>query len=160
MIETAILGLLTEGESHGYGIHQRLVDMGFWRISFGSVYPALRRLEAIEAIEALDTDEKGRKLHQLTSRGRGLLVDKLTDPETIDNSSAFRVRLTFLDLLTPAQRVEILTGRRDVLLGRIERMRDIIALSTYAEAELEHRLSAAHHDVEWLDALITKEGTL
>ena len=162
MIETAILGLLTEEPSHGYGIHRRLVDMGFWRISFGSVYPALRRLEASEAIEVVDTDDKGRKLHRLTDSGRQLLMEKLTDPETIDNSSAFRVRLTFLDLLTQDQRVEVLTRRRDVLTGRIEAMRETAespARTQYAQVEANHRLLTAHNDVDWLQALIDKEGT-
>ena len=163
MIETAILGLLTEGPSHGYGIHRRLVDMGFWRISFGSVYPALRRLEASEAIEVVDTDDKGRKLHRLTDNGRQILMEKLTDPETIDNSSAFRIRLTFLELLSLGQRIEVLTRRRDVLRGRIEAMREIAESpqrTQYAQIEMEHRLMTTQYDVDWLDSLIEKEGTI
>ena len=40
---------------------RRLIDMGFWRVSFGSVYPALRRLKAADAVEVSETkDEKGR----------------------------------------------------------------------------------------------------
>ncbi len=107
MIETAILGLLTEGESHGYGIHRRLVEMGFWRVSFGSVYPALRRLRNAGAIEiSEDTDHKGRKLYRLTDQGRTLLLTDLGDANSVDNSNAFRIRLTFLDLLGQQERLQ------------------------------------------------------
>src|SRR3989304_804164 len=59
MLDMAVLGLLREGPMHGYELKQRLVDLGFWRISFGSVYPALRRLERAEFIEG--TPGSGRR---------------------------------------------------------------------------------------------------
>jgi DNA-binding PadR family transcriptional regulator len=48
MLELAILGLLHDQELHGYEIRRRLRDeLGlFANISFGSLYPALSRLEA------------------------------------------------------------------------------------------------------------------
>src|ERR1700689_1271474 len=47
MLDLAILGLLHEQELHGYEIRRRLRDeLGlFANISFGSLYPALSRLE-------------------------------------------------------------------------------------------------------------------
>ena len=47
MLELAILGLLEDQELHGYEIRKRLRDeLGlFSNISFGSLYPALSRLE-------------------------------------------------------------------------------------------------------------------
>ena len=52
MLELAILGLLHEQELHGYEIRRRLRDeLGlFANISFGSLYPALSRLEASGAV--------------------------------------------------------------------------------------------------------------
>ncbi len=52
MLELAILGLLHEQELHGYEIRRRLRDeLGlFANISFGSLYPALSRLEAAGAV--------------------------------------------------------------------------------------------------------------
>ena len=48
MIDLAILGLLTEQELHGYELKKRLGELLSSRasISFGSLYPALARLEA------------------------------------------------------------------------------------------------------------------
>ena len=47
MLELAVLGLLAEQPLHGYELKKRLSEtLGpLWGISFGSLYPALRRLE-------------------------------------------------------------------------------------------------------------------
>ncbi len=52
MLDLAILGLLHEQEFHGYEIRRRLRDeLGlFANISFGSLYPALSRLESAGAV--------------------------------------------------------------------------------------------------------------
>ena len=52
MLELAILGLLKEQSLHGYELKKRLGDaLGFlWGVSYGSLYPALRRLERAGAI--------------------------------------------------------------------------------------------------------------
>lgn len=55
MLELAILGLLKEQELHGYELKKQLVDaLGpLSRVSFGSLYPALGRLQRAGAVEAL-----------------------------------------------------------------------------------------------------------
>ena len=55
MLELAILGVLQEQPLHGYELKKRLSEMlgSFWGVSFGSLYPALRRLEKAEAIEVV-----------------------------------------------------------------------------------------------------------
>jgi DNA-binding PadR family transcriptional regulator len=53
VLELAILGLLKEQPLHGYELKKRLGEtLGFlWGVSYGSLYPALRRLEGAGAIE-------------------------------------------------------------------------------------------------------------
>jgi DNA-binding PadR family transcriptional regulator len=53
MLELAILGLLKDQPLHGYELKKRLGEtLGFlWGVSYGSLYPALRRLERGGAIE-------------------------------------------------------------------------------------------------------------
>jgi DNA-binding PadR family transcriptional regulator len=53
MLEIAVLGLLREQPLHGYELKKRLGEnLGFlWGVSYGSLYPALRRLEREGAIE-------------------------------------------------------------------------------------------------------------
>src|SRR3954468_18147604 len=58
MIDLAILGLLKEQDLHGYELRKRLGDLPRARggvVSFGSLYPALARLERgglVKAVEA------------------------------------------------------------------------------------------------------------
>jgi DNA-binding PadR family transcriptional regulator len=56
MLELAILGLLKESPLHGYELKKRLNDtLGHvWGVSYGSLYPALARLERAGAIEVVD----------------------------------------------------------------------------------------------------------
>jgi DNA-binding PadR family transcriptional regulator len=56
VLELAILGLLKEQPLHGYELKKRLAEtLGFVSgVSFGSLYPALRRLEDDGAIESVD----------------------------------------------------------------------------------------------------------
>lgn len=56
MLELAILGLLQESPLHGYELKKRLNEtLGHvWGVSYGSLYPALARLERTGAIEVVD----------------------------------------------------------------------------------------------------------
>jgi DNA-binding PadR family transcriptional regulator len=60
MIDHAILGLLKEQELHGYGLKKRLSELlgarsrGAGGVSFGSLYPALARLERTGAVKAVE----------------------------------------------------------------------------------------------------------
>lgn len=61
MLELAVLGLLKEQPLHGYELKKRLAETlgSFWGVSFGSLYPALRRLERSGAIEVVATPGTG-----------------------------------------------------------------------------------------------------
>ncbi len=55
MLELAILGVLKEQELHGYELKKRLTEVlgAFSSVSFGSLYPALARLEAASAVRVV-----------------------------------------------------------------------------------------------------------
>ena len=59
MLELAILGLLKEQELHGYELKKRLGEtLGpLSSVSFGSLYPALAKLEAAGAVKAVEANE-------------------------------------------------------------------------------------------------------
>ena len=61
MLELAILGLLKEQELHGYELKKRLGEaLGpLSSVSFGSLYPALNRLESAGAVKAVEANEGG-----------------------------------------------------------------------------------------------------
>ena len=58
MLELAILGLLKEQELHGYELKKRLGDtLGpLSSVSFGSLYPALAKLESAGAVKAVEAN--------------------------------------------------------------------------------------------------------
>lgn len=58
MLELAILGLLKEEPLHGYELKKRLGELlGPWSsMSYGSLYPALARLEKAGAVRAIDAE--------------------------------------------------------------------------------------------------------
>ncbi|MGH9210731.1 MAG: helix-turn-helix transcriptional regulator [Acidimicrobiales bacterium] len=55
MIDLAVLGLLKDHDLHGYELRKRLGDLPGWRpaVSFGSLYPALARLERAGLVKAV-----------------------------------------------------------------------------------------------------------
>ena len=73
MIDLAVLGLLRKHPRHGYELKARLLELGFSRVSFGTLYPALRRLEKRGFIEALRQTGR-RKAYKLTDTGTAELV--------------------------------------------------------------------------------------
>src|SRR5256885_8889601 len=112
MIELAILGLLKEQDLHGYELRKRLSELPGARsgvVSFGSLYPALNRLERSGLVKAVEANTRtnrpvpssgslagelaafkarhlstpggrGKKVYGLTPRGETELVALLTDP--------------------------------------------------------------------------------
>jgi DNA-binding PadR family transcriptional regulator len=57
MIELGLLGLLAEQNLHGYELKKQLGELlGSWSLSFGSLYPALNRLERGELVKAVEAN--------------------------------------------------------------------------------------------------------
>jgi DNA-binding PadR family transcriptional regulator len=61
VLELAILGLLKESELHGYELKKRLTEAlgALSSVSFGSLYPALNRLETAGAVRAVSGEASG-----------------------------------------------------------------------------------------------------
>lgn len=86
MLELAILGLLKESDLHGYELKKRLADTlgSFSSVSFGSLYPALGRLEAAGAVKAVEanTGTGGPPVPMTGSLGGELAAFKARRPST------------------------------------------------------------------------------
>lgn len=69
-VRAAIISLLSEEPRNGYQIIQEINERtgGLWRVSSGSVYPAISQLEDEGLIEPADGN--GRRLFALTQAGR------------------------------------------------------------------------------------------
>jgi DNA-binding PadR family transcriptional regulator len=149
VIDLAILGLLDEADRHGYELKKQLAELVGPRpgVSFGSLYPALARLEkagAVKAVEALAAPERtvpmtgalsgelaafrariGRparsrrtkKVYGITERGRQRLRELLLDDTTDDRT--FTIQVAFCQLLTPAERLDLFDRRRREIQRRL-----------------------------------------
>ena len=74
MLEVAILGLLKQQPMHGYQLSRELGESlgGFWRVSYGSLYPTLRRLERDGSVEPEQTEAVGgrrKTVYRITESG-------------------------------------------------------------------------------------------
>jgi len=69
---TLILSSLADGAKHGYALTKDVESFSGVRLSPGTLYEALARLESQGLIEALDTDDR-RRPYQLTAAGAGAL---------------------------------------------------------------------------------------
>lgn len=76
VLELAVLGLLKDQDLHGYELKKRLSDtLGFGSgVSFGSLYPALARLEAAGDVKAVEAGQPGRAAIPLTGSLGGELA--------------------------------------------------------------------------------------
>lgn len=165
MLDFAVLGLLLEGPRHGYELKRALGELGFWKVSFGSLYPALRRLEKRGAIEATGGTGR-RKAYGITEDGRATFDTLLTtDPDASETDRAFQVRLAFLGHLPQERRVRVLEDRRTRLTTQLRTAREILVearTSTqnpdrYRLALMEHAMQSTETDIAWLDGLVASE---
>jgi DNA-binding PadR family transcriptional regulator len=154
VLDIAILGLLMDRDHHGYEIRTQLRDrLGLWaNVSFGSIYPALARLERQGSVEAVTSSEtrmsalstgslsgeraslrslrttqgigrRGRKVYRITERGRRDFVSMLADPATLDDGKNFSLRMALAKYLTPNARIGLLERRRGDLVARLAEVR-------------------------------------
>jgi DNA-binding PadR family transcriptional regulator len=171
MLELAILGLLKEQTMHGYQLKKRLADTlgSFWQVSYGSLYPALRRLQKQEAVEMIfPKEEVGRRknVYRITAKGEATfaeLLERAGQDATTDD--AFSVRLAFFKYLKPETRIRLLERRRAFLDGRSSNLKDSLrrakeTIDNYTLSLMSHQLAATEDDIRWLDDLIQAERRL
>ena len=172
MLELAILGLLKEGSMHGYSLSKRLTEAlgGFWRVSYGSLYPTLRRLEVAGAVEQVSADPllaRRKTVYRITEKGEKLFLQLLeevgTDSATED--TRFRIRLAFFRYLAPDTRVRVLERRRASLEERLSSVtrsltQEAATTDPYTRSLMQHGRDAIEQDIEWLDGLIAAERRL
>jgi DNA-binding PadR family transcriptional regulator len=178
MLELAILGLLKEQELHGYELKKRLSDtLGFASgVSFGSLYPALARLERAGAVKAVEASgsaslaipltgslggelaafrarkaatrgSRGKKVYGITDRGEQLFEELLAaETQSSDDDRVFNLRLAFARYLPPDARLGMLERRRAHLLERLTRIRARVVAGR--ERADDYARSLMEHDRE------------
>ncbi|HUX46325.1 MAG TPA: PadR family transcriptional regulator [Terracidiphilus sp.] len=128
-LEFALVGLLQQQAQSGYDLRKTFANtaMRHYSDSPGSIYPALRRLEARGwiAVEVQQTgaeaDRRGRTVYGLTAEGRTALVGWLERPVTRDDliwrSPELMLRFAFMDGNVPRSTTLQFLEQFDMALG-------------------------------------------
>jgi DNA-binding PadR family transcriptional regulator len=168
----AVLGLLDDCPLHGYELRKR-IDLVIGplrrRISFGSLYPALRSLEAQQwitqstptsAVSPL-TGRRSRVVYQLTDAGREQLRSLLASsgPATWEDEQ-FDVHFAFFGSTDATTRIRILEGRRTRVVERLERVgaaRASARADSWSAELHRHTTESLERELLWLDELVERE---
>jgi DNA-binding PadR family transcriptional regulator len=185
MLELPVLGLLKERAMHGYELRKQLGAMlgPFWQVSWGSLYPALRRLARDGAVEKVveqaapkprrtrtatkstrSTMNAGRRknVYRITPAGEQLFTELLEESAASVDAEHFTLKLAFFRYLEPEARLALLERRRAYLQEKLAQFR--ANLREYKEKVDSYTLSLQHHgmastesDIAWIEELITQE---
>lgn len=169
MLELAILGLLKEGPMHGYELRKQLSQkLGlFWKVSFGSLYPTLRRLERRGAVVAADADpqtSRRKREYAITETGEQEFLDMLQEgTASAAEQEKFSLRLAFFRYLRPEIRIRLLERRKAYLEDKLDEGRRSLRLARRGRADaytlslVRHGVDITEADIAWLEGLIAAE---
>lgn len=111
-----LLGFLMKGSMTGYELKKRFsISFSFFSgVSYGSIYPALKKLEQ-EGLVSLKVEIQdgapNRKVYTITQSGKKSFMQALAAPYTIEKPrNAFLARLFFFSCLAPEERLAAATS--------------------------------------------------
>lgn len=185
MLELPVLGLLKERQMHGYELRKQLGTMlgPFWQVSWGSLYPALRRLAKVGAVEKVADAPKPRRttltttasgtsstisagrrktVYRITPLGESMFTEMLEETAAAVDAEHFTLKLAFFRYLAPEARLTLLERRRAYLMEKLAQfktnLRDIgERIDSYTLSMQTHSMNATESDIRWIDELITRE---
>ncbi len=181
-LELAVLGLLHESPMHGYELRKQLnAVLGWGRVlSYGSLYPALKRMLKAGWIAEHATSEgrsgtassgsvgvsrRQRIVYELTEAGNARFTDLMgqAGPSAWEDDN-FDVRFAFFSRTDMEIRLRILEGRRTRLEERLERVQSQLErtqkqMDRYAMELQRHGVESVEREVRWLSDLIAAERT-
>jgi DNA-binding PadR family transcriptional regulator len=164
-LEVAVLGLLQESPLHGYELRKRLnLLLGWTRLlSYGSLYPALKRMLRAGWITEVTTpnalSRRQRIVYQITPAGIAFFSTEITEAgPTAWEDETFNMRFAFFSRTDAAVRLRILEGRRSRLQERLDRARSLHGEDDRYVSELRrHSIESVEREVRWLTELIEAE---
>jgi DNA-binding PadR family transcriptional regulator len=180
VLEFAILGLLQQSPMHGYELRKELAAVlgGRRSISYGSLYPALKRMHAAGLIASDEptprallpadapalTGRRGKVVYTITAEGKERFHELVsqTGPEAYDDEGRFGVHLAFFRHTAADVRLRILEGRRRTVERQRDRLMDSLRrtqekLDRYTLELQRHGLDSVDREVRWLTELIDSE---
>ncbi len=168
VIEIAVLGVLQDAPMHGYHLRKHVTALlGPWRaaLSFGTLYPTLRRLRLDGLVSSEAVPDTGTKVvYQVTEQGRARFQELLQDPASaVTDDDAFGVRFAFFGRLQPQERVRVLERRRSRLLERLEHAsgrgcaEPADSRDPYRRAWAQRGVASVEAELHWTEARLAAE---
>jgi DNA-binding PadR family transcriptional regulator len=106
-----LLGFLMSGSMTGYELKKKFsISFSFFSaLSYGSIYPALKKMEQegwITLKVEIQDGSPNRKIYTITDAGRKVFLETLQSPFALERpKNAFIARLFFFAYLTPEERL-------------------------------------------------------
>ena len=191
LLDLAVLGLLKERAMHGYELRKQLGAMlgPFWQVSWGSLYPTLRRLAKAGAVEKLAEPRPTRRaarstttrrtrssstnvssgrrknVYKITKDGEKLFTAMLEETAAAVDAEHFTLKLAFFRYLQPEMRLALLERRRAYLQEKLVQFKNNLRdyrerIDSYTLSLQNHGMAATQSDIEWIDELISAERSI
>ncbi|MEV6671874.1 PadR family transcriptional regulator [Streptomyces sp. NPDC051162] len=169
LISLAVLELLDEGEMHPYEMQQRLRDRGrdrLVKLTAGTLYHAVERLEKLGLIEAVETSRQGRlperTVYAITANGREAFTERLREVVSTPEGefSEFPLAMACLHTLERKEAIERLTWRAALLEAAIAAEETIAARLRKSGVEPLHfidltwQISSKRAQLIWINNLV------
>jgi DNA-binding PadR family transcriptional regulator len=160
-----LLGLLRQGDSHGYELHQFIDD----NLSFctdlkkPTAYYLLDKMEA-EGWIAQESEQVGnrppRRVYRLQPDGEAafqrLIRQSLSEytPATFAGDAG----VAFIDTISPTEALACLDERQQALSARLDQALDAPTHGGSMQWVIEHQIRHLRMELEWLNELIGRVG--
>jgi len=165
---------------HGYELRKRLgTTIGpLWAVSFGSLYPCLKRLRKADLIAEAETTprrkrrrkgetttttktRRARKVYEITPEGEAYFFDQLEQGAVYD-TDRFQTRFAFFRYLPRESRILALERRKAYLQEKLIEFKESLRatkekIDAYSLSLIEHGMQATEQDIQWLESLIDAE---
>lgn len=166
-LELAVLGLLHESPLHGYELRKRVNLLFGWSrlLSYGSLYPALKRMlrnNWIDEVTNTSISRRQRIVYQITPAGIEHFTQEIGDsgPASWEDDN-FNLRFAFFSRTEFDVRLRILEGRRARLQERLDRAQRHAQSPTggdrYVSELQRHSIESVERELRWLTDLIDDE---
>jgi DNA-binding PadR family transcriptional regulator len=183
-LDLAVLGLLKEGPMHGYEIRKRLtLQLGpLYAVSYGSLYPCLKRLGTSGMVQerpgepkprrrtkatktttrtARPPKRRARKVYEITPEGEALFFEQLEQGAVYD-TDRFQARFAFFRYLPGEMRIRLLERRKAYLEDKLAEFKESLRearerMDAYSRSLIDHGVETTEQDIKWLSGLIDQE---
>ncbi|SRR5258708_22041084 len=170
-VDFVILGMISVYPSSGYDMKVELEKGGagmFSALTFGSIYPRLKVLEAEGYISSCDANTRGRRrrIHELTAKGWNALADWLAEPPDypLPMRDELLLKMSLWSAARPGDRATLMTHlrqRREQSVAMLRRIEEwphngyslVSEIGGIALSFMHSRLTA---ELAWIDTTLAQ----